>query len=160
MDNLIFNGITYSLAINGLNISENSLIATIVDHGYDFEEIENTVGFVEIIKQVLEDGTQIASYKGYTKLMSVNKLFNQVIDQEAHTEEKAVPKVDPETGRPIIDSDTGEPEMESIAVTNYTPIYGDVYVVTLLQPVLEDTVAEQGKEIEEIQEVIMEMIEG
>lgn len=160
MDKLIFNESIYDLAINGLNVSNNSLVVLIVDHDYAFEVIERTVVGIDVIKQVLEDGTQIASYQGYTKLMSVNKLFNQVIDQEAHTEEQEVPKVDSETGRPIIDPETGEIEMESVAVTNYTPIYGNVYVVTLLQPVLEDTVAEQGKEIEEIQEVIMEMIEG
>lgn len=160
MDKLIFNESIYDLAINGLNVSNNSLVVSIVDHDYAFEVIERTVVGIDVIKQVLEDGTQIASYQGYTKLMSVNKLFNQVIDQEAHTEEQEVPKVDPETGRPIIDPETGEIEMESVAVTNYTPIYGDVYVITLLQPILEDKVAEQGKEIEEIQEVIMEMIEG
>lgn len=160
MNKLVFNETTYDLAINGLSVSEQELVATIVDRGYDFEDVESTVGSVEVIKQTLEDGTQISSYQGYTKLTSVNKLFNQVIDQEAHTREETVAKIDPETGRPIVDPETGEIETEVITVTDYTPIYGDVFVVDLFQPTLEDTVAEQGEEIEEIQEVIMEIIEG
>lgn len=36
--------------------------------------------------------------------------------------------------------------------------YGDVLAVTLFQPTLEDTVADQGEQITEIQEVLVEII--
>ena len=108
MNKLIFDETTYDLALNGLSVSNDTLVAKIVDDNYDFEDVEAAVAPIETIKQTLEDGTQIASYKGFTKLVSINKLFNQVVDQEAHTHEQVVPKIDPETGKPVIDPETGE----------------------------------------------------
>lgn len=158
MNKLIFDETTYNLALNGLSVSNDTLVAKIVDDNYDFEDVEAAVAPIETIKQTLEDGTQIASYKGFTKLVSINKLFNQLIDQEAHTHEEVVPKIDPETGEPVIDPETGEIETETIIVTDYTPVYGDVLAVTLFQPTLEDTVADQGEQITEIQEVLVGII--
>lgn len=158
MDKLVFNDASYDVAVGGLNVTESTLIATLVSD--DFDGVEASVAPVEDIVQELEDGTKIASYIGYTKLNSVEKKFNQVVDQEASTHEETRPKINPETGEYIIDPETGKIETETVEVTDYTPIYADVLVVTLLQPTLENVVTEQGEEIEEIQEVIMEIIEA
>ncbi len=45
-----------------------------------------------------------------------------------------------------------------IVVTEQVPVYDNVLVVTLFQPTLEDTVADQGEQITEIQEVLAEII--
>lgn len=157
MNKLVFNEASYDVAVNGITVTTDTLVARLVSD--DFDEVEAAVAPVEEITQELEDGTKIASYVGYTKLISINKLFNQIVDYTTSTHEETVPKVDPETGKYVIDPETGEVETEVIEVTDYNPVYADVLVVTLFQPTLEQTVAEQGVEIEEIQEVIMEMIE-
>ena len=158
MNKLLFNETSFDVAVNGISVSNDSFVANLVTD--DFDEVEAAVAPVEEIVQTLEDGTKISSYKGFTKLISLNKLFNQVVDYEESTHEEVVPKYDPETGEPVIDPETGEIETETIVVTDYTPIYDNVIVVTLFQPTLENVVAEQGEEIEEIQEVIMEIIEA
>lgn len=158
MDKLVFNDVTYDVAVNGLTITNDVLVAKLVTD--DFDEVEAAVANVPSIDQTLADGTKVATYKGYTKLTALEKLFDQEVDQEAHTEEKTVAKVDPETGLPIVDPETGRIETETITVTEYTPILDDVIVVTLFQPTLEDTIVEQGEEITEIQEIIDEILEG
>lgn len=158
MNKLVFNEASYDVAVNGITVTTDTLVATLVSD--DFDEVEASVAPVDNIVQELEDGTKIASYVGYTKLVSVEKKFNQVVDQEATTHEETRPKVNPATGQYVINPETGEIETEVVEVTDYTPVFADVLVVTLFQPTLENTVAEQGEEIEEIQEVIMEMIEG
>lgn len=156
MDKLIFNDSTFNVAIGGINVTADTLVATLVDD--DFDAVEAAVAPVDEIIQTLVDGTKIATYKGYTKLTSINKRFNQVVDQEAVTHEETRPKVDPETGEYVIDPETGEIETEVVTVTEYEPMYADVLIVTLFQPTLEDTVADQGEQITEIQEVLAEII--
>ena len=155
---LVFGDASYDVAVNGIIITDDTLVATLVTD--EFDEVESSVAPVEDIVQELEDGTKIASYHGYTKLKTLEKKYNQVVDQEASTHEETRPKINPETGEYIIDPETGRTETEIIEVTDYSPVYADVLVVTLVQPTLENVVAEQGEEIEEIQEVIMEMIEA
>ena len=158
MNKLVFNDTSYDVALNGINVTTDTLVATLVTD--DFDEVEASVVPVNEIVQTLEDGTKVATYKGFTKLVEVKKLFNQIVDEEAHSHEETVAKIDPETGRPIVDPETGEIETEVIVVTDYTPVYDDVIVITLFQPTLENTVAEQGEEITEIQEIIDEILEG
>lgn len=157
MNKLIFNETSYDVAINGISVSTDTLVATLVSE--DFDTVEATVAPVQEIVQTLEDGTKVSSYKGFTKLVSINKLFNQVVDYKEESHEEEVPVIDPETGEPVIDPETGEPETKVIVVTEQVPVYDNVLVVTLFQPTLEDTVADQGEQIEEIQEVIKEIIE-
>lgn len=158
MNKLIFNEVSYDVAINGVNVSTDSFVASLVTD--DFDGVEAAVAPVEEIVQTLEDGTKVSTYKGFTKLVSINKLFNQIVDYTEESHEEEVPVIDPETGKPVIDPETGEPETKVIIVTEQVPVYDDVLVVTLFQPTLEDTVTEQGEEIEEIQEAIMEIIEA
>lgn len=157
MNKLIFNETSYDVAINGISVSTDTLVATLVSE--DFDTVEATVAPVQEIVQTLEDGTKVSSYKGFTKLVSINKLFNQVVDYKEESHEEEVPVIDPETGEPVIDPETGEPETKVIVVTEQVPVYDNVLVVTLFQPTLEDAVADQGEQIEEIQEVIKEIIE-
>ena len=157
MNKLVFNEASYDVAVNGITITDDTLVATLVSD--DFDEVEASVAPVEDIVQELEDGTKIASYHGYTKLQTVEKRFDQVVDYTYSTHEETRPKINPETGGYVIDPETGEIETEVVEVTDAEPVLADVLIVTLVQPTLEETVAEQGEEIEEIQEVLMEMIE-
>jgi hypothetical protein len=156
MNKIVFNNKSFDLANNGLSVSNTTLVLTIASE--DFDEVEAACAPVTEIVQKLEDGTKVASYKGYTKLMSINKQFNKVIDIEHSTHEDLRPKTDPETGEYIIDPDTGEAEMETYLVTDDEPVYGTVIVVTLLQPTLEDVVTDLGEQITEIQEVLAELM--
>lgn len=149
MNKLIFNETSFDVAENGISASTDTLVATLVTD--DFDKVEDTVASVEDIVQTLEDGTKVASYKGYTKLTSLEKKFNQIIYYEEVSHEEEVPVIDPETGEP-----TGE--TKTVTVTEQVPVYGDVIVVTLFQPTLEDTVADQGEQITEIQEALVEII--
>ncbi len=156
MNKIVFNNKSFDLANNGLSVSNTTLVLTIASE--DFDEVEASCAPVTEIVQKLADGTKVASYKGYTKLMSINKQFNKVIDIEHLTHEDLRPKTDPETGEYIIDPDTGEAEMETYLVTDDEPVYGTVIVVTLLQPTLEDVVTDLSEQITEIQEVLAELM--
>lgn len=158
MDRIVFNNKTFNLAVNGVSVSTDTLVLSIVSD--DFDRVESACAPVEEIVQKLEDGTKVASYVGYTKLVSLNKMFHQVVDYDHDTHEEQRPKVDPNTGEYVIDPETGEIETETVVVTTDIPIYADVIVVTLFQPTLEDIVSDQGEQITEIQEIIDELLEA
>ena len=156
MNKIVFNDKSFDLAMNGLRVTNTTLVLTIASE--DFDEVEAACAPVPEIEQQLADGTKVASYKGYTKLMSINKKFNQVIDIQHITHEDIRPKTDPDTGEYIIDPETGEPETEIHLITDEEPLYGTVLVVTLLQPTLEDVVTDLSEQITEIQEVLAELM--
>jgi hypothetical protein len=158
MDRIVFNNKTFNLAVNGVSVTTDTLILTIASD--DFDRVESACAPVEEIVQKLEDGTKVASYIGYTKLVSVNKMFHQIVDYDHESREEQRPKVDPETGEYVIDPETGEIETETTIVTIDTPIYANTIVVTLFQPTLEDIVSDQGEQITEIQEIIDELLEA
>ena len=156
MNKIVFNDRTFDLAVGGVSVTTDSLVLTIADENFD--AVEEACAPVDRIVQTLEDGTKVATYVGYTKLISVNKKYNQIIDYDYQTHEEQRPKIDPETGEYVIDPETGEIETETVIVTDEVPVYGTTITVTLFQPTLEDMVADQAAQITEIQEVLAEIM--
>ena len=139
MNKLVFGSKTYNLAMNGLIVTNTCFEANLVTE--DIDDVENSVSSVDEITQLLADNTKVSVYKGYTKLVSINKLYDQIVDyvDESHEE---------------VDEDTGE----TIVVAEKVPLRSNVLTVTLFQPTLEETVADQGEQITEIQEVLAELM--
>lgn len=147
MDKLYFNGVAFNLAMNGISSSTNTLVAKLVTDEYEI--VESKVAPVEEIIQKLEDGTKVATYRGFTKLISINKVFNELVGFSVETHDETYS---------VIDSETGEAHDETVSVAENVPMYRDVLVVTLTQPTLEETVAEIGEQVTEIQEALAEIM--
>lgn len=158
MDRIVFKNKTFNLAVNGVNATTDALVLTVVSD--DFDRVEGACAPVDEIVQKLEDGTTVASYIGFTKLVSICKMFNQIVDYDHETHEENRPMIDSETGEVVIDPETGEAKTESVAVTEDIPIYANTLVVTLFQPTLENMISDQGEQITEIQEILDELLES
>ena len=146
MDKIIFNDKSYDLAINGINVSNDTLTIGLVTD--DLLGVETDLAGATDIEHTLEDGTVVAKYIGYTKMNMLTKQFDQVVDYlaETHIEQ-----------RTYYDPDKGEEVTEEIPVTDYIPQFGTVVRVTLIQPTLEDEVRENSEQITELQEAVAEI---
>ena len=152
MDKVLFGVASYDLALNGATVTNDFAAFMVVMGDATFEKIkEDVVAGCSEIKVERDDGTILAEYDGYTSLRSLEVIYDYHIDDTEST--KQMQKYD-EHNTPMYD-EHGDPIYEDITV--YTPVYGTVVKVNLYQPTLEATVADQGEQITEIQEVLVGM---
>lgn len=147
MDKIVFGSKVLNLAQNGIQMMNDKLVVRVATSNFD--EVEAVASGNDLITQTLTDGTKVSVYSGFTKLFSIEKLFNQRVDFKDVSTQKEVQQLNPETN---------EEETVTVTETERVPVMSDVCVVTLERPTLEATVADYGAQIDEMQGMIKEMV--
>lgn len=149
MDQIQFsNGKVFNLAQNGVQMMGDKLVLKIASS--DFNLVEASVES-DTITQMMADGTKVSVYKDYSRLVSINKLFDQTVDHKTTPREVIEEHFDEETQKNI-----------EVVTTVYDvkPVKSDVCIVTLTRPTVEQALEAQAAQVTEVQAMLKELMLG